>query len=225
MPYYKLDFNPEAMAFVPQDDGIIGTYNVNAPNSLRHFKFNDQLEDLWVPEGMKFRYHAKFTDILLFTSIGHPYLILSEALLRVISTLQIPKHQVFPLKVIKREKVVQYNIFISKATFAEYLDFAHSDFFTGNRKANSQEVIKIKDASEFWRIYEQMDEFNYLSATKIELNTNVIEYDIFRLLEVWLVRTIMYRKPLWRQSQKQGLQASAFFHLMEYDKETRKGHW
>lgn len=185
MKYYKLKFNIAEQGYVPQDKEIIGQYNFDAPNAFRHFHYNDNLESLWVPSGIMLRHQAKYSDFLNLNNAPNPYLVLSSRLFKLISDYRLPNHQTFNLSIVKREKSVNYIIFISKVCFAEYLDFNTCQFYTYNFDAvqgpHNKTPIKISNAQTYWEILNNTVPPLYLGGTNIALDTSAIEYDIFRL--------------------------------------------
>lgn len=180
MPFFRLNFNDDLGA-IPQDKGIAGSYNVNAPDSLRNFAYSDKKVGLWIPDGINLRHQAKFTDMLDFSDASYPYLVVSDRFLSLLTSFRLPEYQVFPLNVFKKEKVVRYNIFISKQYFAEYVDFEHSEFFTFEYDTKTRTPVQFKNSTEFWDLYHKMNEHIYLKGAQVNLNTNAVVHDLFRL--------------------------------------------
>jgi hypothetical protein len=187
MKYYKLEHNIADLGACPQDKGIVNTgrYSMYDPDALWDFNFNTNTNGLKAPEGILLRHNAKFIDFMQLNCASFPYLVISDRLLELVLNLKLPAHSITPVKITKRDKAIHYNIFISKAYFAEYLNFNLCQFYTYRfddvKGPYNRIPVAIPNAQFFWDVLNNTIRPLYFSGTNIVLDTSVIEYDIFRL--------------------------------------------
>jgi hypothetical protein len=183
MNYFQLDFAPEELGFVPQDNGTIDKYERDHPNSVRRAPFRRPIGNLLLPEGIKFRAQSKFTDMLCLIPVHFPFLVVSDRFLEIIVRFRLPEPEVFrPLSVYKRTKKVDYNIIIAILRFPEYVVFNHTEVIKKEHFTDKVESLYLNSPEEYRSLEAGIDySKEYLTMYNFQLNTAAIQHDMFLL--------------------------------------------
>jgi len=183
MNYIQLDFAPEELGFVPQDNGTIDKYERDHPDSVRRAPFRRPIGNLLLPEGIKFRAQSKFTDMLCLIPVHFPFLVVSDRFLDIILRFRLPEPEVFrPLPVYKRSKRVDYNVIIANRHFPEYVVFNHTEVIKKEHFTGKTESFYLNSPEEFRRLGAEIDlAKEYLTLYNFQLNTSAIQHDLFLL--------------------------------------------
>ena len=181
MNYFILKHAPEELGYVPQDSGIIGAYDINDPDSIRFAGWRHPVGNLLIPEGLKMRAQAKFTDFLS-VRISLPFLVVSSRFLEVITQFRLPEPEVFGMPVYKRSKKVDYWIFIANLDFPEYVVFNNTEVFRKEHFTGKVESLYLNSPEEYRHLEAGIDYAKeYLIMYNFQLNTAAIQHDMFLL--------------------------------------------
>jgi hypothetical protein len=179
MKYFSLNHAPQELGYVPQDNGMTSVYNFNDPNSIRNAWLRHPVGNLLVPPGLKMRPQAKFTDFLC-VQVGHPFLVISPRFLEVIMQFRLPKPEVFAMPVYKKDKKVDYHIFIANLRFPEYIVFNNTEVIRKDHFTSQTKSLYLNSPEEYKKLESEIDYTKeYLTAYNCQLNKDAIQHDLF----------------------------------------------
>lgn len=183
--YFSLGFDPAETGRFPQAQDLDNQYFLDAPNSFRNAINNGLLHDLYLPDKVELHYHAKYTDMLAIVPISLPYLVVSERFLSVIERIRTPEYYVYPIKISKGKKQIEYYIFILKdGRFPQYINLKTCSATIFHKPGPGILPVALKEVS--FSSYEDyvikkaaLNPGSYFRITHFELNIDSIAHDIF----------------------------------------------
>jgi len=181
MSYYYLTFNPDQMGVFPQGKSLTGPYNFNAPNSVWNAVGKNLLHNLWVPEGFEIQYRAKFSDRLCIAEISFPFLIISQKATDIFLSYDVLDPLVFKLKITKKDKTVDYNLFIVNTRQPEYIDFQSSGFAITKHLSKVIEPVTIESLEDLNQKQRNLEYPLSIRLSNLVLKTDAIQQDMFLL--------------------------------------------
>lgn len=194
MKYYKLKLStkPEVIGKVfPQISRVkdASNYDRDTSNSIYTAGVWGEVKvDLNVPDYL-LHYHSKRTSFLSFHATQ--FLLIERKLVELFENFKLPIKQIFETSIESRKKNYDYFLFYLPENYYQYIDFKRSTFALVPMRGKKNVVVEpdINSLEEFdsW-----INEYPYLIrsnpkkmkivAVNIFLNTNLIEYDFFRII-------------------------------------------
>ena len=149
--------------------------------SKANWEFNPLLSTtVPAPKVLPMRPGAKVTDALSVVNPAWPCLAVNEKLLHFIQSIRADPLRVMPTTAVKKGISYLYWLVAIDIVRAEYVNYQESRFVLSNI-SEWLEDIKIENAEEYKRLAPKYTYPIYLRATKLVLNEEAIQHDIFRL--------------------------------------------
>ncbi len=171
------------------EDKIIGEYpqvNTNPIDDISpYFSRNREgiIDEATILPSYKLNFRAKQTDMLSTSFLDSGCLLISKKFLNLLQDFNLPAHQIFPVKLLHRKKIIDEYVllsFVFKEEYLKYIIWDQSIFYkTKNFNQDLIEAFKVNNIEEMKVLSKEIENegFGFLPKPKVVFPK---EFDLFK---------------------------------------------